>query len=473
MLLGGNKGPEPGRRMPGQRDSFSSRFGVLAALAGSAIGLGNIWRFPYVVGQNGGGAFLLIYLVFVAAIGIPVMMSEFVIGRSAQLNPVGAFKKIAPGKKWHLVGMLGVVAVFIIIAFYTVVAGWTLEYLIQSVKWILFPGKFGFASMDNAVLTQFFSNHYDSFTSGTWRPIIWFVVMLLLTGYIVISGVKNGIEKYAKILMPLFLVLLLILVVRSVSLEGGREGLVFLFKPDFSQIKEAPFRIILEALGQAFFSLSIGMGTLITYGSYIKKKENLAGTAISVVVADTSVAIIAGLAIFPAVFAFGIDPGEGPELVYKTLPVIFLNMAGGLIWAFMFFLLLCFAAITSTISMLEVIVAYFSEQLNMSRKRATVLSMISVGFLGIICTVSPKVFSIFNASPDLLLPLGGFFIVVFIGWFFSGEKSRQELSSDGSYKIRYHRLFMFLVKFVAPLAIAFLFALGVYSKVITLFPGIG
>lgn len=463
MLQGGNK----------ERDSFSNKFGVLAALAGSAIGLGNIWRFPYVLGQNGGGAFLLIYLLFIAAIGIPVMMSEFVIGRSAQLNPVGAFKKIAPGTKWHLVGMLGVVSVFIIFAFYTVVAGWTLEYLIQSVKWILFPGKFGFASMDNAALTQFFSNHYDSFTSGIWRPILWFLVMMFLTGYIVISGVKNGIEKYAKILMPLFLVLLLILVVKSVSLEGGREGLVFLFKPDFNQIKEAPFRIILEALGQAFFSLSIGMGTLITYGSYIKKRENLAGTAVSVVVADTSVAIIAGLAIFPAVFAFGIDPGEGPELVYKTLPVIFQNMAGGFIWAFLFFLLLCFAAITSTISMLEVIVAYFSEQLDMSRKKATILSMISVGFLGIVCTVSPEVFGLFNASPDLTLPLGGFFIVVFIGWFFSGKESKKELSSDGSYKIGYHKLFMFLVKFVAPLAIAFLFALGVYSKVITLFPGIG
>ncbi|MCK5068120.1 MAG: sodium-dependent transporter [Bacteroidales bacterium] len=457
----------------GDRDSFSSKFGVLAALAGSAIGLGNIWRFPYVVGQNGGGAFLLIYVIFIAAIGIPVMMSEFMIGRSAQLNPVGAFKKIAPGTKWHLAGMLGVVSVFIIFAFYTVVAGWTLEYVIQSVKWILFPDKFGFASMDNVALTQFFSNHYESFTSGTWRPIIWFLVMMFLTGYIVISGVKNGIEKFAKILMPIFLVLLLILVLRSVSLEGGREGLVFLFKPDFNTIKEAPFRIILEALGQAFFSLSIGMGTLITYGSYIKRKENLAGTAVSVVVADTSVAIIAGLAIFPAVFAFGIDPGEGPELVYKTLPVIFQNMAGGLIWAFMFFLLLCFAAITSTISMLEVIVAYFSEQLNMSRKRATMLSMISVGVLGIICTASDEVFGLFNASPDLMLPLGGFFIVVFIGWFFSGEKSRQELSSDGAFKIRYHRLFMFLVKFVAPLAIAFLFALGVYSKVISIFPSLG
>lgn len=457
----------------GERDTFSSKFGVLAALAGSAIGLGNIWRFPYVVGQNGGGAFLLVYVIFIAAIGVPVMMSEFMIGRSARLNPVGAFKKNAPGTKWHLVGMLGVVSVFIIFAFYTVVAGWTLEYVVQSVRWILFPGKFGFESMDDAALTGFFSNHYETFTSGIWRPVIWFLVMMLLTGYIVISGVKNGIEKFAKVLMPVFLILLLILVFKSISLDGGREGLVFLFKPDFTQIREAPFKIILEALGQAFFSLSIGMGTLITYGSYIKKKENLAGTAVSVVFADTVVAILAGIAIFPAVFAFGIDPAEGPELVFKTLPVIFHNMAGGLFWALLFFMLLCFAAITSTISMLEVIVAYFSEQMSMSRKKATILSMISVGFLGIICTVSPDVFSFFNGSPDLLLPLGGFFIVVFVGWFFSGAKSQQELSSEGKYKIRYHRLFMFLVKFVAPLAIAFLFALGIYSKVITLFPSIG
>lgn len=463
MSQGGNK----------ERDSFTSKFGVLAALAGSAIGLGNIWRFPYVVGQNGGGAFLLVYILFIAAIGIPVMMSEFIIGRSAQLNPVGAFKKIAPGTKWHLVGMLGVVSVFIIFSFYTVVAGWTLEYVIQSVRWILFPAKFGFASMDNAALTQFFSDHYESFISGTWRPIVWFVVMMLLTGYIVISGVKNGIEKSTKVLMPIFLLILLVLVFRSVTLEGGREGLVFLFKPDFTQIKAEPFRIILEALGQAFFSLSIGMGTLITYGSYIKKKENLASTAVSVVVADTFVAVLAGIAIFPAVFAFGIDPADGPELVYKTLPVIFQNMPGGLIWAFLFFVLLCFAAVTSTISMLEVIVAYFSEQLNMSRKKATIISLIAVGFFGILCTVSSDVFSIFNASPDLMLPLGGFFIVVFIGWIFSKDLTVKELSSDGSFKVRYKRIFIFLVKFVAPLAIAFLFALGVYSKVITLFPSVG
>ncbi len=365
--------------------------------------------------------------------------------------------------------MLGVVSVFIIFAFYTVVAGWTLEYVIQSVRWILFPDKFGFASMDTSALKLFFSNHYESFTSGIWRPIIWFVVMMLLTGYIVISGVKNGIEKYAKILMPVLLVLLVILVVRSVTLDGAREGLVFLFKPDFAPIKEAPFRIILVILGQAFFSLSIGMGTLITYGSYIKKKENLATMAVSVAVADTFVAIIAGLAIFPAVFAFGIDPGQGPELVYITLPVIFQNMAGGLIWAFLFFLLLCFAAITSTISMLEVIVAYFSEQLSMSRKRATILALISAGFLGILCTVSTDLFSFANASPDMLLPLGGFFIVVFIGWFLARDTTRAELSSDGKYKTGYLPLFMFLVKFVAPLAIAVLFAMGVYNQVIKLF----
>jgi NSS family neurotransmitter:Na+ symporter len=457
----------------GVRDSFGSKFGVIAAAAGSAIGLGNIWRFPYVVGQNGGGAFLLIYLVFIAAIGIPVMMSEFIIGRSAQLNPVGAFKKIAPGKKWYIIGLLGVVTAFIILAFYTVVAGWTLEYLVQSVKWMITADKIGFSEMSNVAVRSFFSNHYESFVGGIWRPVIWFVVMMFLTGYIVLSGVKNGIEKYAKVLMPILLVLLLVLVVRSVTLEGAGEGLVFLFKPDFSTISNAPLKIIIEALGQAFFSLSIGMGTLITYGSYIQKKENLANTAVSVAFADTFIAVVAGMAIFPAVFAFGINPGEGPELVYITLPVIFQSMSGGLIWAFMFFLLLCFAAITSTISVLEVIVAYFSEQLNMTRRRAVILAVISVGFLGILCTMSDKIFGVFNGSPDLLLPLGGFFIVVFIGWFLSRETVKDELSSGGKFRTRYYRLFIFLVKFVAPLAIALLFALGVYSKVITIFPSLG
>lgn len=463
-MLQGNSSP---------RDSFSSRFGVIAAAAGSAIGLGNIWRFPYVLGENGGGAFLLIYLLFIAAIGIPVMMSEFAIGRSAQLNPVGAFKMIAPKKKWWLIGSLGVVTAFIILAFYTVVAGWTLEYLVQSVKWLLYPVKSGVSELTGDASREFFQQHYESFTGGIWRPAIWFLVMLFFTGYIVVSGVKKGIERYSKILMPALLLLLLVLVTRSLTLEGAREGLVFLFKPDFSEIREAPVQVILEALGQAFFSLSIGMGTLITYGSYIHKKENLANTAVSVVAADTFIAIIAGLAIFPAVFAFGINPGQGPELVYVTLPVIFQNMPGGLIWALLFFLLLCFAAITSTISVLEVVVAYLSEQLKMSRRRAVILTIISVSVLGLICTISSDVFAVFNASPDILLPLGGFFIVVFIGWFFSKDSLKDELSSGGTLTTGYYPLFLFLVRFVAPMAIAFLFALGVYKKMITVFPGIG
>lgn len=425
------------------------------------------------LGENGGGAFLLIYLLFIAAIGIPVMMSEFVIGRNAQLNPVGAFRKIAPGKKWYLIGLLGVVTAFIILSFYTVVAGWTLEYLIQSVRWIVAPERSGVAGLSGDASREFFQHHYEHFTTGVWRPALWFAVMLFFTGYIVMAGVKKGIEKYAKILMPMLLVILLILVIRSITLDGAKEGLVFLFKPDFSQIKDAPVQVILEALGQAFFSLSIGMGTLITYGSYIQKKESLSQTAVSVAAADTFIAVVAGMAIFPAVFAFGINPGEGPELVYITLPVIFQNMTGGLVWAFMFFLLLCFAAITSTISVLEVIVAYLSEQLKMTRKRSVILAMVSVALLGLICTVSPDVFNVFNQTPDILLPFGGFFIVVFLGWFFSKDALKEELSNEGRSKIVYYPVFIFLVRFVAPLAIVFLFAIGVYNKVITVFPGMG
>ncbi len=450
------------------RDSFSSKFGVIAAAAGSAIGLGNIWRFPYILGENGGGAFLLVYLVFIIAIGVPVMMSEFVIGRNAQRNPVGAFKKIRPGKPWYLVGLLGVVSAFIILAFYTVVAGWTLEYLVQSVIWLVSPSKYGFSSMDTAELRNFFTDQFHNFQHGSWRPVIWFGVIMIFTGLIVISGVKDGIEKYAKILMPLLLVLLIVLVIRALTLDGARQGVVFLFKPDFSLIKTST---VLEALGQAFFSLSIGMGTLITYGSYIPRKENLGSTALNVALADTFIAVIAGLAIFPAVFAFNISPDAGPDLVYITLPVIFSKMTAGMVWAFIFFLLLCFAAVTSTISVLEVIVAYFSEELKMKRRNATILAMISVGFLGLLCTFSwnvlsdfrimgKTVFGLFNASPDILLPLGGLFIVVFVGWIMQKKVVKEELSSNGIYKVRFMNVFIFLVKFVAPLAIAIVFLNG-------------
>ncbi len=441
-----------------KRDSFGSKFGVIAAAAGSAIGLGNIWRFPYVVGENGGGAFLFVYLGFIFLIGIPVMLSEFVIGRGAQRNPFGAFRKLAPGKPWYLVGLMGVVAAFMILAFYTAVAGWTLEYIYQSII-------NGFAGKNPGQIDLMF----ETFRGGSFRPIIWFVVFMFFTGYIVVAGVKNGIEKYAKILMPVLLVLIIVMCIRSVTLPGAGEGLEFLFKPDFSKITAST---ILEALGQAFFSLSIGMGTLITYGSYISKKEDLGGTAVSVSLADTFIAILAGVAIFPAVFAFNIEPSAGEGLVYKTLPNIFQQMPGGYYFSLLFFVLLGVAALTSTISVLEVIVAYFVEELKMKRKRATVVATFSVGVLGILSVLSfssLKGFKIFGknifgildfTSANILLPLGGLFIVLFVGWFYGVGNSRKELSNDGKLKARYYPFYIFLVKFVAPIAIAMVFLNG-------------
>ena len=442
-----------------KRDSFGSKFGAIAAAAGSAIGLGNIWRFPYVVGENGGGAFLFIYLAFIFAIGIPVMMSEFVIGRSTQRNPYGAFKKLAPGKPWFLVGIMGVVAAFTILAFYTAVAGWTLEYIYQSII-NAFKGK----------TTAELNSMFETFRSGSFRPILWFVIFMTMTAWIVHSGIKNGIEKYSKILMPVLLSLIIVLCIRSITLPGAKAGLTFLFKPDFSKITT---NTVLEALGQAFFSLSIGMGTLITYGSYIGKKDNLANTAVSVSMADTLIAILAGIAIFPAVFAFGIEPSSGEGLVYKTLPNIFQQMPGGYFFSLIFFILLGVAALTSTISVLEVIVAYFSEELKMTRKKATIIAAVSVSFLGILSTMSwgaladfkifgTHIFGVLDfVSANIFLPLGGLLIVTFVAWYLGYNKAKKELSNEGELKAKYLPLYMFLIKFIAPIAITLVFLNGI------------
>jgi neurotransmitter:Na+ symporter, NSS family len=445
--------------LPDNRDSFGSKFGIIAATAGSAIGLGNIWRFPYVAGENGGAAFLIVYLGFVLLIGIPVMLSEFAIGRRAQRNVFGSFRKLAPGKPWYLIGLMGVVAAFMILAFYTAVAGWTLEYLFQSLI-------NGFQGMSSAQLNDM----YFSFIGSPWRPLLWFFVFMALTGFIIMAGVQKGIEKYTKILMPLLLILLVALVIRSVTLPGAAGGIGFLFKPDFSKITAST---ILEALGQAFFSLSIGMGTLITYASYIQKKENLGSTAVSVAFADTFIAILAGLAIFPAVFAFNIEPGSGEGLVYITLPNIFQQMPGGYFFSIMFFVLLGVAALTSTISVLEVIVAFFVEELKLNRKTATWLATSSVSILGVMCVLSTSsmanvqiggftVFGLMNfTSANILLPLGGFFIVLFVAYFLGREKANTELSNEGKLKASYVPLYMFIIKYLAPLAIAFIFLQGV------------
>lgn len=445
--------------LPTPRDSFGSKFGVIAATAGSAIGLGNIWRFPYVAGENGGAAFIIIYLGFIIAIGIPVMLSEFLIGRRAQQNVFGSFRKLAPGKPWFMIGIMGVAAAFMILAFYTAVAGWTLEYIYQSIV-------NGFAGNSPEQL----DNMFTSFIQGTYRPLMWFFVFMTLTALIIISGVQKGIERYTKILMPLLLLLLFILVFRSVTLPGAGKGIGFLFKPDFSKITAST---ILEALGQAFFSLSIGMGTLITYGSYIQKDNVLGSTAFSVALADTFIAILAGLAIFPAVFAFNIAPESGEGLVYITLPNIFQQMPGGYFFSLAFFVLLGVAALTSTISVLEVIVAFFVEELKLKRKAATWLATSSVSILGIMCVLSTSImadvqlfgFTVFEllnfTSANILLPLGGFFIVIFVAWFFGRSKVKDELTNSGEVKANYIPLYMFIIKFIAPLAIAFIFLQGI------------
>ncbi len=443
------------------RDSFSGRFAVVAAIAGSAIGLGNIWRFPYVAGENGGGAFLLVYLICTVAIGIPVMTSEFIIGRAAQRNPYGAFKTLAPGTPWFLIGLIGIAAAFMILAFYTTVAGWTLEYFFQSITGNL-------AGKNNAELTDMF----NSFQKGSFRPLLWFLIFMGFTGAIIISGVREGIEKYTKVMMPFLFILLLLLCVRSLTLPGAKAGLQFLFHPDISKLTP---RMILEALGQSFFSLSIGMGTLITYGSYIKKNENLISSAGMVAIADTAVTVIAGIAIFPAVFALGGSPASDTGLVFIVLPEIFQKMPLGNIFATLFFILLAIAAFTSTISILEVIVAYLVEELKMSRRKATIAATLSVSVLGVITALSfgalsnirvadKNIFSILEyLTSNIMLPIGGFFIVLFIGWFFSPVLVKKELTNDGSLKGRYLPLFRFFVKFIAPVAIAmvFLYSLGI------------
>jgi len=441
-----------------KRDSFGSRMGVIMAAAGSAVGLGNIWRFPYILGENGGGAFLIIYLVIVFAIGIPVMMSELLIGRRSQRNPVGAFRALAPGKPWYLVGMMGIVAAFMILAFYTAVAGWTLEYIYQTLIG-------GFVGKSSGELTVMF----DSFRSESLRPALWFSVFMLATSAIVWGGVRKGIEKSTKIMMPLLFVILILMCIKALTLPGAGKGIEFLFRPDFSKITG---NTVLMALGQAFFSLSIGMGTLITYGSYIPKDNKLGSTAVQVSMIDLLVAVLAGVAIFPAVFAFGISPSSGESLTFIVLPGIFQQMTGGMIFSFAFFVLLAIAALTSTISVLEVIVAYFSEQLNMKRRTAIILATGSMFILGISASLSwgmmsnvklfrLNIFDLFNfTTANILLPLGGLLIVAFLGWFLPGRDSKDELSNSGTLRLRYYSLYRFAVRYLAPLAIALVFLNG-------------
>ena len=433
------------------RINFSSKMAVVAAAAGSAVGLGNIWRFPYELGQYGGAAFLVLYILFVIALGIPIMLSEFAIGRMGQTDAVGSFRKISPRRPWWLVGVMGVMAAFLIMGFYSVVSGWTLEYIYQALT-NQFSGK------DSASLTASFS----AFSSHPYRPIFWASIFMAISAGIVLLGVKEGIEKSTKFLMPLLFVIIIALGIRSVTLPGGVDGLRFLFQPDFSKITSS---VILSAMGQAFFSLSLGMGCMITYGSYVNKKNNLTHTVTEVTILDTLVAVLASIAIFPAAFSLGVNPGQGPELVFITLPSVFAQLPGGQFWAVLFFILLSVAAMTSIISLLEVVVAYVTEEFNLKRKPVTIVVTLAVMVFSIMSSLSFGVwkevtifgmtfFDLFdNATSKVMMPLGGLLISLFAGWVVPVDKLREEIGNQGQLKLKLFTIYLFLIRYIAPLGI--------------------
>lgn len=438
-----------------KRATFGSKIGVILATVGCAVGLGNIWRFPYMLGENGGAAFLLVYISCILFLGIPVMITEFFIGRYSRKNAAGAFKVMAPGTKWSVIGYNGVAAAFLILGYYAVVSGWTLEYIVQA-----FSG-----SLEGKNATDF-ADEFTAFSTGVFRPILWTVVFIALTHIIIISGVKEGIERASKVMMPVLFLILIALCVRSATLPGASEGLTFLFNPDFSKIDSS---VVLSAMGQAFFSLSIGMGCLITYASYFGKQTNLQTTALQVTILDTLVAVLAGVMIFPAVFSFGIEPTTGPELVFITLPNVFEQLPFGNIWSFVFFVLLALAALTSTISLHEVSTAYVHEEYHVSRKKAAIIVSVGVTIVGILCSLSMGVLSsytlfglnFFNlldfVTAKIMLPLGGMMICIFTAKRVDKLLLKEEVTNHGTIRFYFFSTYVFFVKYIAPIGIGLIF----------------
>lgn len=443
-----------------ERGNFGSKLGVILASAGSAVGLGNIWRFPYETGNHGGAAFILIYLGCILLLGLPIMIAEFLIGRHSQANTARAYQILAPGTQWRWVGRMGVLAGFLILGYYSVVAGWTLEYIFEAVS-NSFAGK---------TPAEFISS-FQSFSSNPWRPALWLTLFLLATHFIIVKGVEKGIEKSSKIMMPTLFIIILILVGCSVTLPGAGKGIEFLLKPDFSKVDG---NVFLGAMGQAFFSLSLGMGCLCTYASYFSKNTNLTRTAFSVGIIDTFVAVLAGFIIFPAAFSVGIQPDAGPSLIFITLPNVFQQAFSGIpilayIFSVMFYVLLALAALTSTISLHEVVTAYLHEEFNFTRGKAARLVTTGCILLGILCSLSlgvTKEFTIFGlgmfdlfdfVTAKLMLPLGGLLISIFTGWYLDKKLVWSEITNNGTLKVPTYKLIIFILKHVAPIAISVIF----------------
>lgn len=436
--------------MENNRGSFATSLSAVFAMAGSAIGLGNIWRFPYMVGQNGGAAFVLLYLLCVVFIAIPIFMCESVIGRRTGLNPHGAMQKLAPGTKWNTLALLSVFTPLVVLSFYSVVGGWSIGFLGRAIA-------FGFG--DDASL------RFAAFSSSWWKPLLCHTAFMAATAFIVMKGVEKGIEKFNNISLPLLFVMIVVIAVYSMTLPGASEGVRYLVKPDFSQINARSFAY---AMGQAFFSLSLGVGTILTYSSYMRKDSNLLRSGAGTAAFDLMFAFIAGLAVMPAVFAAGIEPGAGPGLIFETLPFIFSQMGEftpivSRAVSILFFLVIVTAALTSSISMGEVGVAYLVDEKNFSRKKAVILLFSCTWLLGALCSLSfgplsgvhifgQTIFSFCDTlTSNFLMTFGALLFVIFVGWKMDRESVRSEIGS------RIFPVLYFLIRYIAPVTIVAIF----------------
>lgn len=425
-----------------KREQFTGRLAVVLAMAGSAIGLGNIWRFPYLVGQNGGAAFILVYIVACALLAIPVFLSECVIGRRSGSSTFGAMRKLAPGSKYRWAGLVTVITPVLLLSFYSVVGGWSVDYLLKACT---------------LRFTQDSAGVFEELLSSTWEPIFMHTAFMVGTAIVILLGVKKGIERFTKVTMPLLFILIIIIVVFGLTLPGAGKGVEYLVKPDFTKITPS---VITSAMGQAFFSMSLGVGTILTYASYVSKEENLMVSAGGTAVFDLLFAVLAGFAVMPAVFVAGIQPGQGPGLLFDTLPYIFSQMTPwvGAVISILFFLSVLVAALTSSISLLEVGVAYLVEEKGMGRTKATIGLGALVWAIGVACSLSGGVFDFLDhLCSDWLMPFGGLLFAMFVGWKMSKADVRDELTNGGTRNRILFNVVYFLIRYIAPIGILGIF----------------
>lgn len=438
-----------------ERASFGTRLGAIAATVGSAVGLGNIWRFPYEAGQNGGGAYILVYVLCVALLGVPVMLSEFIIGRSTHKNMKGALRQLSPGSSVYRFTYVCIAGAVITLGFYCVVCGWVVEYLYMAVTGSLLghtPAEYG--------------DMFGTLVGSPWRCLLWTFIFLAVNFLVMLRGVKGGIERVSRVMMPLLFVMLLVFCVRSLMLPGAMRGVEFLLVPDFSQMTGHG---VVNAMGQAFMSLTLGISGLVTYASYFKDDAPLARDATTIAVLDTTVAVLSGLVIFPAVFSFGMAPEAGPKLIFEVLPGIFQQMGGGTVWAAGFFLLVFFASLTSTIALSEIPITFFVEEYNVSRRRATAwcavlalvlstLSALSFNVLDHVTLAGMNLFDMFNyAASNVFMLMGGLFTAVYVGWFLDRTIIDRQLTNGGALRSHVQRYTIFCLRYIAPIAVALIF----------------